>query len=310
MRVVHVVFVAALSLMICRAGDAAPSVKIGSIGLLPDTPGQVAQVYISGDQLVEAANLYLQVGGGAAGPEITQVDMSTGTIFDGSLWLQTDLGSVSNWQVAWGAVTTEGNPAAASGILANLTIDTTGLAWGVWPLRIDVGDFGITDLADVPANLWNGYLAIGNPFGDINGDGTVDAADIDDLWANQGPGAGQPYDLNNDGTADQLDVFLLVEDILNTSMGDVTLDGAVNESDLAWLADGWKLTPPGGYTWATGDLTGDGLINEADLAYLADNWKLIGNPDYSVPVGGAATVPEPCLLGAFAGLVLLRRRSR
>jgi T5SS/PEP-CTERM-associated repeat protein len=79
--------------------------------------------------------------------------------------------------------------------------------------------------------------------------------------------------------------------------GDITLDQFIDEADLAYLADGWKLGS--GYTWASGDVTGDGVIDEADLAYLADGWKI-------PPV--AVTVPEPTTATLVLLGILLRRR--
>jgi hypothetical protein len=75
--------------------------------------------------------------------------------------------------------------------------------------------------------------------------------------------------------------------------GDATLDRFVDEADLAWLADGWKVYPPAGdpFLWEEADFTGDGYIDEADLALLADNWKQ--------PFSQAAAVPEP------AGILLM-----
>jgi MYXO-CTERM domain-containing protein len=142
-----------------------------------------------------------------------------------------------------------------------------------------------------------GYFAsfsdLGDPL-DLNGDGVVDAADIDHLWSN-------PEDRDGDGTADGDDVVYYVSQELGTLMGDSNLDGNVDEADLAFLADGWKVGP--GYDWSTGDFTGNGEIDEADLAYLADNWKQPGGS----PV---TALPEPAtmtLLG-LGGLVALRRR--
>jgi hypothetical protein len=132
------------------------------------------------------------------------------------------------------------------------------------------------------------------PVLDLNGDGTVDSADIDYLMANL-------EDRDGDGDADQQDVEYFVASELGNCMGDTDLNGSVDEADLAWVADGWKIA--GSYDWGTGDFTGDGQINEADLAYLADNWKQ--------PCGPASSVPEPASMAliGLGGLALLRRRS-
>jgi hypothetical protein len=134
--------------------------------------------------------------------------------------------------------------------------------------------------------------------GDFNWNYVLDAEDIDLLYAQFSPTGSGLYDLNGDGSINQLDVTELVEVLMGTQYGDVNLDGLVNEADLAWLADGWKQGT--GFGWATGDMTGDSRINEADLAYLADNWKQLS----------AAAVPEPAVFGpvVLGGWLVRRRR--
>jgi hypothetical protein len=145
--------------------------------------------------------------------------------------------------------------------------------------------------------------------GDVNGDGTLSAADIDLLYDNRS-GSGNPashprYDLDGDGDADRDDVTYLVEVLLGTRYGDANLDGQVDEADLAYLADGWKqFVGQDLYGWATGDFSGSGDIYEADLALLANNWKQ--------PTPKAAAVPEPASVGLMgvSGAALLRLMKR
>jgi hypothetical protein len=138
-------------------------------------------------------------------------------------------------------------------------------------------------------------------FGDIDGNRRVDARDIDLLYDRFGPAGAPEDDLNGDGQIDQDDVTILVEQILDTVYGDVTLDRRVNETDLAYLADNWRQDVTG---WASGDFSGDGFVSEADLAYLADTWKI------ALPT--AVAVPEPGSLGGavvMGWLMSLRRRA-
>jgi hypothetical protein len=109
--------------------------------------------------------------------------------------------------------------------------------------------------------------------GDVNGDGTVDADDIDALYDVIGSPPTPLTDFNDDGMVNQSDVRILVEAILGRQFGDANLDGIVDEADLSWVADGWKQPLDDGARWARGDFSGDRTIDEADLAYLADNWK-------------------------------------
>jgi len=83
-------------------------------------------------------------------------------------------------------------------------------------------------------------------------------------------------------------------------IGDITLDGKVNITDLGALASNWQATGTG---WNQGDFTGNGMVNITDLGALASNWQ----------AGvGAITVPEPAsaALVALGALVMLRRRTR
>jgi len=100
--------------------------------------------------------------------------------------------------------------------------------------------------------------------GDVNGDGQIDAADIDDLFAHLGDPVPNQYDLDGDGDVDNADVDTLIHDILGTEYGDLNLDGAVDIADLVILRSGYGGV--GG--WGDGDIDGDGLIDLADLAIL------------------------------------------
>jgi hypothetical protein len=140
--------------------------------------------------------------------------------------------------------------------------------------------------------------------GDWNGDGTLDPLDIEAFVAMYGEEvlAWGGADYNYDKQINVLDLEFLIQTIFETYMGDVNLDGSVDEADLAIFADGWKVGD--GYDWLSGDITGDGVINEADLAYLADTWGA------SAPQQAPAATPEPAtiaLLG-IGGLLAIRRR--
>lgn len=87
-------------------------------------------------------------------------------------------------------------------------------------------------------------------------------------------------------------------------MGDVNMDGSVDDDDLSLLLSNWGT----GATWAMGDLSGDGSVGDDDLSLLLSNWGA-GPP----PAPTGAGVPEPTaavivVLGAV--LLLVRRRRR
>ena len=110
--------------------------------------------------------------------------------------------------------------------------------------------------------------------GDMDGDGDVDADDIDLLLADFGDAgrAGPQSDLDGDGDADQDDMDILVRNLVETSIGvgtdfgDANLDGLVDATDLAILKANFASQ---GVGWSGGDFNGSGLVNLTDLAILA-----------------------------------------
>lgn len=131
--------------------------------------------------------------------------------------------------------------------------------------------------------------------GDLDESRTIDAADIDLLWANLGNGA---FDVDGDFDADRADLDLLVVGILGSGAGDANLDRRVDIADFSILASNFNA--PGG--WASGDFTGDAAVTIADFALLAERF----NQSLSRP----AAVPEPAGLSAAAAAVALLARRR
>jgi hypothetical protein len=109
------------------------------------------------------------------------------------------------------------------------------------------------------------------PQGDLNHDNTVNAQDIDLLYANFGGNA--RYDLNADGLVNQADVDYLVKNVLHTNYGDANLDGKVDFADFQVLLDHWQNSGAG---WAKGDFTGDGKVDFSDFQKLLDDWNPAG----------------------------------
>jgi len=120
-----------------------------------------------------------------------------------------------------------------------------------------------TGLATPDVFYWN------NRRGDATGDGSVDAGDIDAVFAAIGSQDGD-CDLNQDGAVNKTDVDSLVHDVLCTEYGDFTLDGDVDLDDLTILGTHYGST--GGETWATGDLDGDGDVDLDDLTILGSHY--------------------------------------
>jgi len=74
-------------------------------------------------------------------------------------------------------------------------------------------------------------------------------------------------DMNGDLVVNEEDVRVIVEDILETSFGDVDLDGDCDQADLDIAND--TINNGGGTGgWCDGDVNGDGLVNGDDLAII------------------------------------------
>ena len=101
-----------------------------------------------------------------------------------------------------------------------------------------------------------------------------------------------------------------------TYLGDATLDGQVDVSDLGRLATSWQTSAP----WSGGDFNYDGFVDVTDLGALATNWQAgVGSPlgpgsleQAMAAVGlGAVSVPEPAVVGGFSIIAIgLHRRRR
>jgi hypothetical protein len=181
--------------------------------LAPNAAGQQVQIHVTGGEPVSGVDFFVQVGDGGAtvggtdtGPKITNVDLVTGTIFG----MNNTAAFTDPAPLLWGATTTTANGSvAANGLLATLTIDTTGFATGQYNLILNPPSTGPTAFADasVTTTLTSGWLRIGTPpslAGDYNQNSIVDAADYV-LWRDTLDETGP--DLAADGNDnDQIDV--------------------------------------------------------------------------------------------------------
>ncbi len=104
--------------------------------------------------------------------------------------------------------------------------------------------------------------------GDFDGDGAVDAADIDLLCDAVIAGDLDPqFDLDESGSLDLADLDVLVVDILAAGPGDTDLDGVFNSRDLIRVFQAGKYERPdaGRVGWAEGDWNCDGRFDSKDL---------------------------------------------
>ncbi|MCA9166908.1 MAG: hypothetical protein KDB23_04545 [Planctomycetales bacterium] len=208
---------------------------------------------------------------------------------------------------------------AASGSLiveSNLNGSTTLGPGGSLPLGT-VAAGGVTDLVaryGTTEGLLNvAPVSIGNVTanGDFDGNGTVDAADIDALSAVVRQGSNDAaFDLTSDGLVNEADRSFLVETVLNTYFGDSNLDNEFNTTDFVtvFTAGQYEDGVTGNSTWATGDWNGDGDFDSSDFvtAFAAGGYE-VG------PRAAVAAVPEPATVGSCLlaiGLLLPAVRSR
>jgi hypothetical protein len=158
------------------------TIEVGIHELLPNTPGQEIQIYVRDGSMIQGVNLKTYITDGTSDPfelfldpvgipTFQSADILTGTIFE-------DLNTGQQGLVQSNVIeinTTAGGPTSvvtANGLLATLTVDTTGLSLFDGPFELNMTGFesGLspTDLGtgpQLPVNLINGSIvmtAVGN----------------------------------------------------------------------------------------------------------------------------------------------------
>ena len=143
--------------------------------------------------------------------------------------------------------------------------------------------------------------------GDFDGDGDIDADDIDALGAAiQAGSTDLAFDMDGNGLVEQADFNLHVTTLVDTLIGegsgtmfgDFNLDGVIDLIDLGTLGEQYGI----GTGWATGDTDGNGVIDLIDLGSVGENYGF----------AATAPIPEPAtmtLLGLGAVALIRRRRN-
>ncbi len=152
------------------ATHAEPIIVVGFHPLVANQADQTISIFVSGGDAVEGLNLNIQIGDGGAdlggttiAPTITKVDFLSGTIFDGNNNGQSDLATFPLFYA--GSTTTTKATVAAEGLLATLTIDTTGFFSGFWDLHLGNTKNGPTDFTVVGATITDGVISVPEPGG-------------------------------------------------------------------------------------------------------------------------------------------------
>ncbi len=167
-RLTSMVFLAIAGLTSpCCASTA--DITLGNYLLLPNTPNQTIPVYVSGGAMVSGVNFNLQVGdggpasGGTPGPVFTKLDFVTNSIFQFDYSDPVDEGSVPQVLTEYILTANNGDVVSADGLLATVTIDTTGFFPGqAFPLLIANTLNGPTSFSDapIPGTMTNGLITI------------------------------------------------------------------------------------------------------------------------------------------------------
>jgi hypothetical protein len=142
--------------------------------------------------------------------------------------------------------------------------------------------------------------------GDFDGDGDLDANDID-MLSNAVRSANNDllFDVNRDAAVNPLDRRTWVTKLRKTWFGDSTLDGEFSSSDLISVFQAGKYEDDviGNSSWATGDWNGDGDFESGDLVMAFQDGGYEQGPR---PAGAA--VPEPMgFMLIILGLLFCRR---
>jgi hypothetical protein len=157
----------AACVLVCSQAMADPIIQVGDHNLLANTPGQALTISVTGGDLVEGLNLYLQIDDENTGPKIQSIDVLTGTIFQGNNTGQTvqalnETGDLPYW-MGYATVTTASGNVAANGLLATVIVDTTGFTSGTWSLNANFnygGDPYQSDFGPMLATSLNGSITI------------------------------------------------------------------------------------------------------------------------------------------------------
>lgn len=153
-------------LFFSAVAGAAPCIEVGSHYLLPDRAGQEIYIYVTGADPVQGLEFNARIGDGIAGPTFENVDILTGTIFESNNQGVFPGSYIDPRDAYQGTTTPNGITVAADGLLATITLDTTGLGlFGreEYDLSLIYTPEGRTNFAGVYVEITDGVLIIPEP---------------------------------------------------------------------------------------------------------------------------------------------------
>ncbi|MCA9197913.1 MAG: pre-peptidase C-terminal domain-containing protein, partial [Planctomycetales bacterium] len=129
--------------------------------------------------------------------------------------------------------------------------------------------------------------------GDFDRNGTVNINDLDLLCARLSIGStADRYDVNGDGAVNGSDVSYMLENVLQTVVGDVNLDGTFDSADLVKIfsAGEYEDSRTDNSVWSTGDWNCDGDFDSSDLivAFSAGSY----NNDATRPISSQTSLND------------------
>jgi len=136
-----------------------------------------------------------------------------------------------------------------------------------------LGPFGVNADGTIPNGEVEDYAYMN---GDLDGDLDRDIDDVDIMSKAIKDGSVGKTDLNCDGTTDQADMDLLIEEIFGTYKGDTDLDGDVDFADFLNLSANFGKSPDA--SWADGDFDSDCEVGFTDFLLLSKNFGKTANP--------------------------------
>ncbi len=128
--------------------------------------------------------------------------------------------------------------------------------------------------------------------GDFNGNGVLDAADIDQLTVASAAGTNNPkYDLNADSAVNETDVTIWAKDLKKTWIGDADVNGVFDSSDFVKVFTVGKYEQDQAAAWTEGDWNGSGRFDSSDFvaAFVDGGYELGAGAEVQA-------IPEPSSL--------------